>query len=167
MHILFWIIDDKQIKILLVIRHRINYDTEYLIDGADPRFFESNVISQISLRRELEDLRQKRNSKSITERKYQELRQETFKRYSRLPYPLHGLSNDQVITFISEAESLGSTYITLENSFGKEAALNHLAGDIANSNFTETNLKSAEAATLITEKFTNFGKWHTKCNRIR
>ena len=126
----------------------------------DPRFFSSTEVDTAQYKSNLNKLKQDFFNNKITQNEYDQKRIELDKQLGRLPAPLNGLSTDEVIAFIREGENNkdgAGTYTAIENIAGKEAALRHLAGDIATSNITNSSLNSNNAINIVNEKTTNFG----------
>ena len=132
----------------------------YSEDFIDPRYFKSTQEDITEYKLNLDKLKQDLSKDKITQREYDQKRLELEKRLGRLPAPLKGLSTDEVIAFIREGENnkdgIGS-YRGIESIAGREAGLRHLAGDIASSTITRSNLESDNAINIINEKTTNFG----------
>ena len=131
--------------------------------GIDPRFFKRNAESIEKLNNALDALEQQFSDGLITSSQYDQQRATQYKRFSRLPAPLEGLSTQQVADFVINSEENSGkggygTYQALENfKEDNKAALRHLGGDIAASTFTNKNLNDADAVNLVTKEITNFG----------
>ena len=119
----------------------------------DPRYFEKTDAEKLNIRKQVADLEARKARGDIKEPQFSEELNRIYAKATGLPSPLDGKSNAEIANFIelSTAENSNS-YIGLERIAGREAALKHLAGDIATSEtLRDTRTKSKKVIQLEEE----------------
>jgi hypothetical protein len=122
----------------------------------DPRYFEKTDVEKLNIRKQVAELEARKARGDIKEPQFSEELNRIYAKATGLPSPLDGKSNAEIANFIELSTAKNSnSYIGLERIAGREAALKHLAGDIATSKTLRDTRKKSKKVTQLEEELSS------------